>query len=160
MNDIDTIALERAVEREFGMTLEVGQVIVSSVDVARAVQATVFLTKKKQLLCYITGQSRLTLGDVRKIVSRMGLGVESYRPPKGQPRYFDEVAQAKFSEVFPGRTHITGDDLRFYKTLAPYSPALIVISEIKDGHIYQYDADAHGDWRVAAKFTYRRIKTS
>ena len=48
----------------------------------------------------------------------------------------------------------------FYKTLVSYNPALVLISEIKDGHVYQYDADSADSWRVGAKFAYRRIKTS
>jgi hypothetical protein len=35
-----------------------------------------------------------------------------------------------------------------------------MISEVKNGEIYQYDADARGGWRPHAKFAYRRIKTS
>jgi hypothetical protein len=37
---------------------------------------------------------------------------------------------------------------------------MALISEVKDGHVYQYDSDTRGGWRVAAKFAYRRIKTS
>jgi hypothetical protein len=35
-----------------------------------------------------------------------------------------------------------------------------LISEVKDGEVYQFDSDAIGNWRLAAKFTYRRIRTS
>ena len=63
-------------------------------------------------------------------------------------------------EVFPGRHVITDEDIIFYKTLAPYNPALVMISEVKNGEIYQFDADARDGWRVGAKFAYRRIRTS
>jgi len=46
-------------------------------------------------------------------------------PPKGRPRYFDEIGRKKFNEVFPGQKNISDEDIIFYKTLAPYSPALI-----------------------------------
>ena len=97
---------------------------------------------------------------MKKIVSRMGLAAELYLPPKGRPQYFDEVGRAKFSEVFPGRSHISAEDIVFYRTLAPYNPALIQISEVKTGEIKQYDSDSAGNWRTAAKFAYRRIRTS
>jgi hypothetical protein len=93
-------------------------------------------------------------------VARMGLKAELYFPPKGQPDYFDGIGREKFRDVFPGRSHISSDDITFYRTLAPYNPALVLIGEVKNGEIYQYDSDARGDWRVATKFTYRRIKTS
>jgi len=37
---------------------------------------------------------------------------------------------------------------------------LVLISEVKNGEIYQFDSDAYGNWRVGARFSYRRIRTS
>lgn len=156
----DELALEQAAKSGFGVPLEVGKLIVQDIPVSRVSRATVFLTKKKQLYCYVYGQGKLSLGDVRKIISRMGLKAELYVPPKGQPMYFDEVGRAKFLEVFPGRGQVNHSDIVFYRTLAPYSPALVLISEVRDGEVLQYDDDARGKWRVAAKFAYRRIRTS
>ncbi len=156
----DDMAIEQSAKQLFGMTLEIDQVIVRHVPVSRTVTATVFLTTKKQLYAYIDGQSRLTLGDVRKIITRMGMVAEFFVPPKGQPQYFDTIAREKFRAVFPARSHPSTDDLRYYQTLAPYQPALVQILEIKNGEIYQFDTDSRSDWRVSAKFAYRRIKTS
>ena len=156
----DELALERTCKDKFGLSVEIKQVIARRAPVSRTDTATVFLTKKKQLYVYIEAQSRLVFADVKKIVTRMGMKAELYLPPKGRPHYFDEIGRQKFSEVFPGRTHITEGDITFYRTLAPYSPALVQISEIKDGVIMQYDSDASGGWRPAAKFAYRRIRTS
>lgn len=160
-NDIyNEVALERRLKERFGITVEIEQIILAHASVSRSAYATVFLTKKKQLLVFIDGHTKLLLSDVKKIVSRMGLKVEAYFPPKNQPDYFTTVARQKFAEVFPGRTHVTDEDLVFYRTLAPYCPALALINEVKDGEIYQFDSDAHGGWRTGAKFAYRRIKTS
>ena len=156
----DDFALERSCKETFGVALEVDTVILRSVDVGHSARATVFLTKKKQLYCYIDGQAKLVLGDVKKIASRMGIKVETYFPPKGRPHYFDEVGRQKFSAVFPGRKDIHDSDIVFYRTLAPYTPALLAVSEVQGGVLYQADTDSRSGWRVAAKFTYRRIKTS
>lgn len=156
----DDVALERSIHDKFGMAVDVDSVILRSVDVSRTAKATIFLTKKKQLLLYIEASSPLLLADVRKIVSRMGLKSELYLPPKGQPHYFDDIGRAKFGEVFPGRKTVTDDDILFYRTLAPYNPALVMVSEVKNGEIYQFDADSRTQWRLATKFTYRRIRTS
>lgn len=153
-------ALERLAKDRFGMDIDISQVIVREVEVSRTAVATVFLTKKKQLMVYVHGHSRLLLSDVKKIISRMGFKAELYLPPKGQPDYFDVIGRDKFREVFPGRGHIRDEDLIFYRTLAPYNPALVLIAEVKNGEIFCYDSDTRGGWRVAAKFTYRRIKTS
>ncbi len=156
----DDLALERACKERFGLDMEIAQVILRDVEVSRTARATVFLSKKKQLLVYVHGHSKLLLSDIKKIVSRMGLKAELYFPPKNRPEYFDEVGREKFRQVFPGRGHIGDDDLIFYRTLAPYNPALLLVGEVKNGEIYCYDSDTHGGWRVAAKFAYRRIKTS
>lgn len=154
------MAIERIAKEKFGVTVDVDQVIMRSADVSRTATATVFLTKKKQLMVFINGNSKLLLSDIKKIVSRMGLKAELYFPPKGQPDYFDMIGREKFRDVFPGRVHITDTDIVFYRTLAPYNPALVLISEVKGGEIYQYDSDSRDSWRVAARFAYRRIKTS
>lgn len=154
------LALERVIKESFGIDADVRQAIVFRVPVGHTAEATLFLTSKKQLYLYITGKSKLLLGDIKKIISHMGLKPELYIPPRGRPNYFDEVGRSKFHVVFPGRKHISDEDIIFYRTLAPYNPALVLISEVKDGMVYQFDSDANTNWRMAAKFAYRRIKTS
>jgi len=156
----DELAIERAILESFGIDIDIRQAIVFRAPVSHTSEATLFLTTKKQLFLYITGKSKLLLGDVKKIVSRMGLKAELYLPPKGRPSYFDEVGRSKFHEVFPGRKHVSDDDIIFYRTIASYNPALILINEVKNGEVYRFDSDATTNWRVAAKFAYRRIKTS
>ena len=156
----DDVALERIIQEKFGVEADVGKVIVRRADVSRTAHATLFLTKKKQLLLYMEASSPLLLADVKKLVNRMGLKAETFVPPIGRPTYFDDIGRAKFRDVFPGRTTVTSEDILFYKTLAPYNPALVSISEVKNGEIYQFDADARSGWRLATKFSYRRIRTS
>lgn len=162
MNDevYDDMALERIAKERFGFVADIDKVIVRQATVSPTAEATVFLTSKKQLLVYIQAQSKLQLGDVKKIIARMGLKAELFLPPKGQPDYFDVIGREKFREVFPGRSHITDQDIMFYRTMAPYNPALVMIAEVKHGEISEYNRDTRGKWRVAAKFAYRRIKTS
>ncbi len=156
----EDLALEKIVRAQFGVSVSVDSVIARHFPISRTGDASLFLTSKKQLYLYIDSQAKLLLSDIQKIVSRVGLKAELYLPPKGRPDYFDEIGTKKFREVFPGRSNVNAGDIAFYRTLAPYSPALILISEVKDGVVYQYDSDSTGDWRQHSKFTYRRIKTS
>lgn len=156
----DDVALERQLKALFGVDSEIDSVIARRMPVGRSAQATLFLTTKKQLYLYVFGESRLLFADIKKIVSRAGLTAERYLPPKNRPHYFEEVGTAKFQEVFPGRRVANEQDIAFYTTLAPYSPALILIKEVKNGTIYQYDSDASGQWRPSTKLQYRRIATS
>lgn len=156
----DEIAIERAIASHFGLDVEIMQAVLLRAPVSHTASATLFLSTKKQLYLYVEGRSKLLLGDVKKIVSRMGLKAELYIPPKGRQFYFEEIGRSKFLEVFPGRKHISDEDLIFYRTLAPYNPALVLISEVKDGLVYQFDSDSREGWRIGAKFAYRRIMTS
>lgn len=162
MNDqmYDDVALEREIKARFGVPAEVESVIARRMPVGRSLEATLFLTAKKQLYLYIDGQAPLLFSDVKKIVARAGLSAEQYLPPKGRPHYFDEIGTQKFQEIFPGRKTVTSEDIAFYRTLAPYSPALVAIREVKNGIVYQFDSDARGGWRPSVKFSYRRILTS
>lgn len=156
----DDIEIERMAKEKFGLGVEVRQVIVRAVPVSHTSEATVFLSTKNQLYALVSGKARLTLGDVRKMIIRMGMKAEYFFPPKGEPDYFDRIGNEKFHEVFPGRPILSKDDTAFYRTLAPYNPALVQINEVKDGTIKKFDPDSKRDWRVAAEFSYRRIMTS
>lgn len=156
----DDFTLEREIKERFSVDIDVDKAIVRNIEVGQSAKATLFLSKKKQLYCYIYGPARLVLSDVIKIAARVGVKPEMFFPPKGQPNYFDEIGAEKFRQVFPGRKDIHASDLVFYRTLAPYSPALILVEEVRNGTIYRADHDARGGWRPATKFTYRRIKTS
>ncbi len=156
----DDIALEKIVKDHFGLNLEIDKVILRQIPVSHTGEATVFLTTKKQLFVFIHAKSKMVLSDVKKVVTRMGLKAELFLPPRGELTYFDDIGRQKFREVFPGRGHITEQDLIFYRTLAPYNPALVQIHEVANGEIKQFDTDASSGWRTAAKFAYRRIRTS
>ncbi|HYG83994.1 MAG TPA: hypothetical protein VD907_03885 [Verrucomicrobiae bacterium] len=156
----DDTAIERLAREQFGVALEMKHVIVRQAPVSHTAEATVFLTAKNQLFVLINAKSRLLLGDVRKIVIRMGLKAELFLPPRTEPDYFDRIGREKFREVFPGRTNITSADIAFYRTLAPYNPALVQILEVKEGIIRKFDPDSSNAWRTAAEFSYRRIPTS
>lgn len=155
----DDIRLENIARDKFGVKFSIDRVILRDAPVDRSTKVTVLLTEKNQLFAYVQAQASLTLGGVRKHLLKMGLKPKFYIPPGGQPGYFDEVGKQNFQAVFPGRKTISPEDLIYYRTLAAYNPALVQISEVIDGEIRQFDADTHGNWRVAAKFSYRNVQT-
>lgn len=155
----DKLALEGVTREKFGLHTDIKQLLLCDVPVSHTSTASVFLTKNKQLYVYINGQARLSLGDIRKIITRMGLVAELFLPPRGEVDYFSEYAREKFKEVYPGRSHASDADLAYYKTLTPYRPALVQIKEVKEGVIRQFDTDSSQGWRPAKAFSYKRIKT-
>lgn len=155
----DDMAIEAIANEHFGKRFDIQQVVVRSVPTTHTTVASVFLTSKNQLYALVHGRAPLTLGDVRKIVKRMGLEADAYLPPIHQPQYFDDIAVEKFKSVYPGRHDISDADLRYYRLSASYNPALVLISGVTDGTIKQFDSSDSSNWRTAAKFQYRRIKT-
>lgn len=153
------IAAEAMMKERFGIQADIKTMIARSIPTSRTTEASVFLTTKNQVYVLITGRAPMTLGDIRKMIRRMGMVADAYVPPKHDPEYFDRVATAKFREVFPGRKAAGDADLRFYRLLAPYNPALVRIAEITDGVVRQFDSVDRDNWRVAAKYAYRRIRT-
>jgi len=156
----DDLAAEELIKKHFGLRFDIKQVLVRSAPVSHTSEATVLLSTKNQLYVLIQGQSRLTLGEVKKIIARMGLRAELFIPPKGESDYFDRFAHTQFKKIFPGRSMVSKEDLAYYRTLAPYYPALIQISEVLKGTIYQFDTDSASSWRPVTDFSYRRIRTS
>lgn len=157
---MDIPDIENAIDQHFDETVKIGRIILPWSPVGRTAEAAVFMTTDKRLMLYLQASSSMTLADIKKVMSRMGLKAAAFYPPKYQPDYFDIIGYQKFQEVFPGMTVRSDEDLIFYRTLAPYNPALVLISEVKQGEIYQFDPDAHSEWRVGARFAYRRVRPS
>lgn len=155
----DDVVLEEIAKDRFGVGLDIEKVYVRNVPAGRSANVSVFLTAKNKMYAIITGSAPLTLGDVRKIIIRMGLKAEAYCSPKNRTNYFDDIAIEKFKNVYPGRKDITETDLRFYRLMAPYNPALVSISEITHGVINQFDPNAESGWRPSVKAQYKLIKT-
>jgi len=155
----DDLALEEIAHAQFGVQLDIKQVLVRDIPTSHTTKATVFLTAKRQVYAYIHGRAPLTLGDVRKMIKRMGMIAEAYLPPHRNSQYFESHAEQKFRDVFPGRMVVSDQDLHFYRLLSPYNPALVLIAEVDGGVIKQFDASDSSNWRMAAKFAYKRIKT-
>lgn len=152
------VTIEREIKAGFGIDLSIQQMICDSMPISRTANAHIFLTPDKILYVYIEAKSNLNLGDVKKLASKMGLVVDKFLPYKNQPDYFEVEALKRFRQVFPGRTNVSENDLAYYRTLVPYHPALLLISEIKNSQINQFDPDSPLSWRPYKKFSYRRIK--
>ncbi len=156
----DEIDLEKFIHLTFGLVIDIKSTVANKIPVGAGATASVILSDKGLLYALVWSHGVMNLGDVRKIMTRMNLKPEQFMPPHADAQYFDRIATKKFREVFPARDVVRDEDLAFYRTLAPYNPALVQISEVIDGTIKQYDTDAVGHWRPSVKFAYRRIRTS
>lgn len=161
MNDeiAGDIAIEELIKNQFGLQVEIKQMVARDIPVSHTATASVFLTPKHQVFALIQARSPLTLGEVRKMAKKMNLEVDNFLPPGHDNSYFNRIAREKFREVFPGRHNVSDDELHYYRTLVPYNPALLKISSINGGTIKQFDSHDSSEWRVAVKFAYKQITT-
>lgn len=159
MNDdiFGDIAIEKAVQEKFGLSIDIAEVVARSVPVGITAQATLFKTTASQIMLYVVSQAAQVLDDVQKIVTRMNLEAEQFIPPNSEVGYFDRVGSEKFKAMFPGKRIISEDDLRYYKNIAPYNPALVKISKVK-GEVRTYDSQSR-TWHKIVNYNYSKIKT-
>ncbi|MDO4871939.1 MAG: hypothetical protein Q4A27_00700 [bacterium] len=149
--------LEDFIQKYFAVKLNFAEIIARDLPVSLSSEALIFRAKNNKLYAFISGETRLTLGDVSKTLSKMNIKPSRFFPPNGYENYFSDRAKVLFLEVFPYRKEIVEDDLRFYKTRVLYNPALVEIAEIKNGEIKCYSSDSVGTWRVAKRLSYRSI---
>lgn len=155
---LDDIAIETACKDQFGINLNIDEVVVRGASVGQSAQATVFKTTAGQFFAYVTSRgTQQLLADVQKMILRMECEAETYYPPNGEKEYFDRIGREKFKTLFPGKPIISDDDLRYYKGLAPYNPALVRLSKIK-GEIRAYDEHLK-TWRKVKDYHYSKIAT-
>jgi hypothetical protein len=153
----EDIAIEQAVKDKFDITLDVAEVVVRGVATGIASKGTVFKTSNGQVWLYIVSHSTQLLDDVQKISNRMNVEADLYAPPHGEADYFSRIGRDKFRTMFPGKPIHGEEDLRYYKKLALYNPALLRLSKIK-GEIRAYDPQSKS-WHKAKDYTYSKIKT-
>lgn len=151
------IAIEQSCKDRFVVNVDIGQVVIRGAQTGVASHGTIFKTTNGQMWLYIASQSPLVLDDVQKIVSRMNVEADLYCPPHGEADYFTRIGRDKFKIMFPGKPIIGEDDLRYYKKLAPYNPALVRLSKIK-GEIKAYNLQSKS-WHKVKEYNYNKIKT-
>ncbi|MDO4902202.1 MAG: hypothetical protein Q4A21_01435 [bacterium] len=149
--------LEEFIQKHFEVKLKFDEVLARDMAVSYSAEATIFRAEKGKLYAFISGESRLTLGDIQKFLSKMNIKSAKIFPPNGQKKYFSERARLQFLEIFPSRHHISDEELRYYKTRVPYNPALVEIAEIKDGELRCFNADSVGTWRTFKRISYKKI---
>lgn len=160
MNDamLDDIAIEKSCKERFNVTLDVADVIVRGVPAGVARKATIFVATNHQVYLYVLSQSAMVLDDVRKIINRMQCEAEVIYPPFGEADYFDRIGRQKFKVMFPGKAIVGEEDLRYYKNLAPYNPALIQLGRVK-GEIRAFETEGR-NWRKVKDYSYSKIKAN
>jgi hypothetical protein len=158
MNDdlYSDIALEETMSQQFHKKMDITRMIVRNMQVGVNAYASLFRVKGGAVYVLLRSTyQQMTVADVKRIVREMGLETSEMLPPAAVEEYFVMHATRRFKEVYPGRRDVSDDDLRYYMTLVPYSPALLKVSKIK-GEIKEYDPQARA-WHVIKQMSYNHI---
>lgn len=137
----------------FAQSITVSRILAENIDCNHDRFANIFYDIDGQLYAIIFSNNTMSLGDVRKIVSAIGMNAEGYFTPTGNRQYFYNYAKDVFQMVYPNRTSMTTEDLSYYQTLAPYNPALVKVKAV-NGELRSYKTTA-GQWIKIADFTYQ-----
>lgn len=150
------LAIMETVQEEFSKKLEITRMLVREVQVSPTAHASVFRVKGGGVYVLIRSINTLSLGDVQKIVRNMGIEADSFIPPNGVEAYFTDKAMEKYKSVFPGKPiKNDAEELRYYRTLVPYHPALIRVARISS-EIREYDVQSR-QWNAVKRLSYSKI---
>lgn len=151
------LAITETIREQFAKKIEITRMLVRDVQVGPVAHASVFRAKGGGAYVLIRTSNPMTLGDVTKIMRNMGIEVDNYLPPAGVENYFNDNAIRKYKEVFPGkRIQNDAEELRYYRTLVPYSPALVRIARI-GGELREYEPESRR-WNVIKRLTYSQVR--
>jgi hypothetical protein len=148
--------IERICRDQFATDIVIKQAIISDLTVEETARMTVFETDRKELYALCQSTQPLTLASIRRIVRGMGAKAEVYIPPDRDQNHFIDYGRKVFASVFPGRKLNSNDDISYYISQCPYSPALIKIARI-DGEIREYIPIIE-QWKKVLEYSYNRIK--
>lgn len=148
--------IERLCKNHFDVELYVDSIIASDIEMVQDDSyATLFMANGTMYTLCETSKP-VTLQDIKSQIKSMGMEADFYYPPAKDMNYFSRYGKVAFSSIFPGRPVATEEETLFYQTLAPYSPALVQIREVK-GEIRRFNMRGN-TWQAMKNFSYSRIQ--
>lgn len=152
------LAISETIREQFAKKFEITRMIVRDIQVGSVAHASVFRVKGGNVYTLVRSKTELTLGDIIKMLRNMGVEADDFAPPSGVETYFDDKALERFKEVFPGRRIVNdSEDLRYYRKLIPYTPALARVAQIR-GELREYEPETRR-WKIVKRLSYTRITT-
>lgn len=157
-NFFTDLAITETIREHFAKKFEITRMIVRDIQVTATAHATVFRIKGGSVYVLIRSGAEMTLGDVKKVLRNMGVEPADFVPPSSVDTYFEDKAMEKYKEVFPGKRILNGaEELRYYRTLIPYTPALVHVNRIR-GELREYEPQSR-QWKLVKRLSYARIQT-
>jgi hypothetical protein len=152
----ELIDLEGTCRAHFDAPLDIKRIVASNIPTGKSSHTTVFETKDRNVYALCESDLPLTLADIKKIMRGMGIEAKEYLPPAFDKDYFLNYGRDAFLAAYPGRKLVTNDDLSYYESLAPYTPALIKIARVK--HELRQFVPVVNQWYKTLDYSYNQIE--
>lgn len=141
--------IEHVCEETFRLSLRVSEVLFDNVTTELDSFTTVFRSEDGSLYALCQAGEGMRLADVRRIVKSMNMISDRYYAPFGNADYFDRLGMRIFQRAYPGRNSWTQDEAAYYRTLVPYSPALVKLAKVNED-VRRYNPYAE-KWQTVSK---------
>lgn len=152
----EKMRIKRLCKENFGVDLRINTIVASDVEMTQDDSYTTIFNTNGAMYALCETNEPTTLRDIKSQIRLMGLDAEYYYPPAHDANYFERYGKNAFLSVFPGREIATESDIDFYKTLAPYSPALVRIRKV-NGRIRRFNKPGNM-WQTTMDLSYSRIR--
>lgn len=141
----------------FELAIPVDMVFDDDIETSASSLCTLFTATTGQMYALFVSRESQSLADVRHHARAMGLGIDSYAFPFGDRRYFERKGFEIFKRAYPGRKTWTPQEASYYRTLVAYNPALVRVTNIRDG-IRRYNPNYATKWQHALDVRYNGKK--
>lgn len=150
--------IEKICREYFSIEIKIKQVLINNTNSSNGSFTSVFQDNHNDIYALCLCDKPLLLLDIKNIINKMSMKAEKYYPPNGDEGYFISFAKKLYESVFPNRKSSNNQEYMFYESYAPYSPALMRISQIK-GEIKHYDTSCN-QWKSLVDYNYYRVKVN
>lgn len=147
---------EALVQQKFHLHLPVDKFLFDDIETGPTSYAVLFRSGRHMYALFVAENTRQTLGDVKSMMSHMGIKPQKILPPHADPDYFKNEAERWFSHTYPAIRAFSASTAEFYQTYADYTPGLVRIAEIKSP-IKRY-VTRSSRWQEAVEFSFRKIQ--
>lgn len=143
--------IQHVCDEDFRLQLSVDEILFDNVTTEFNSYTTVFRTEDGSLYALCQSDDGMRLADVRRIIKSMNMISDRYYAPNGNVNYFDRLGMRVFKRAYPGRNSWTKDEAAYYRTLAPYSPALVKLAKVNT-EVRRYNPHAE-KWQKISELT-------
>lgn len=152
----ELIDLEGTCRAHFDAPLRIARIVAENIPTGKSSCTSVFETKNHEVYALITSDTPLVLADIKRIARGVGIEAAAYVPPAFDSNYFLNYGRDGFLAAYPGRKLTATDDISYYESLAPYTPALIKVASVKT-ELRQY-VPVINQWRKVVDYSYSHIE--